>query len=120
MKITIPVQILADLLTVEGKQWHTLLPMTLTLDETVLTVGTLDGPDMWRGPLNTLGSELISEEHSEWLETKIAKATNTLRKLEYWFDADAEFLARMNPDERADHCRQVKLIGDTIHELSKG
>lgn len=120
MKITIPVQVLADQITSEGKPWHTLLPMTLMLDGTVLTVGTLDGPDMWRGALNKLGSELITEEHSEWLADKIAKATHTLRTLEDWFDPDEEVLVRMSPDERADHCRQAKLISDTIHELSKG
>ena len=120
MKVTIPIQVLADLLTPEGKPCHTLLPMTLTLDETVLTVGTLDGPDMWRGALNRLGSELITVEHSEWLEAKIAKANSTLRKLEDWFDPDEDVLARMSPDELTDHCRQAKLISDTIDELSKG
>lgn len=63
---------------------------------------------------------MISYEHCERLEAKIAEANSTLLKLEHWFDVDEEFLVQMNPDERADHCRQVKLISDTLQELSKG
>ena len=38
----------------------------------------------------------------------------TLKRLEYWFDADQEVLDAMTPDERADHMRQLTLIRDTL------
>ena len=38
----------------------------------------------------------------------------TLKRLEYWFDADQEVLDAMTPDERADHMRQLQMIRDTL------
>jgi|TARA_B110000908_G_scaffold56864_1_gene69212 hypothetical protein len=57
-KTTIPVQILVDLLTPKGHNYHGLLPMTLTLEGDVLTVGSEGGPDMWRGKLSDLKGDL--------------------------------------------------------------
>ena len=53
-KTTTDVKILADLLTLNGKERYSLLPMTLMLEGDMLTVGTLGGPDMWRGKLSDL------------------------------------------------------------------
>ena len=46
-KTTIPIQILVDFITTKGHTTHGLLPMTLTVEGEVLTVGSEGGPDMW-------------------------------------------------------------------------
>ena len=45
---------------------------------------------------------------------RIEELEATLRRLEYWFDADAEILDAMTPDERADHMRQLQMIRDAL------
>ena len=49
---------------------------------------------------------------------RIEKLEATLKKLEYWFDTDAEILDAVTPDERADHMRQLNLIRDTLSGCS--
>ena len=54
MKTILPIKILVDLLTVRGEKFDGLLPMTLEIEGDVLTIGSYDGPDMWRGKLSDL------------------------------------------------------------------
>lgn len=45
---------------------------------------------------------------------RIETLTATLKRLEYWFDTDAEILDAMTPDERADNMRQLTLIREAL------
>ena len=56
----------------------------------------------------------ITIERAEMAEDERNALKATLKKLEYWFDADQEVLDAMTPDERADHMRQLTLIRDTL------
>ena len=54
MKTVLPVKILVDLLTVRGEGYDGLLPMTITIEDDELTIGSYEGPDVWRGKLSDL------------------------------------------------------------------
>ena len=45
---------------------------------------------------------------------RIETLTAALKRLEYWFDTDAEILDAMTPDERAGHMRQLGLIREAL------
>ena len=49
---------------------------------------------------------------------KIARLTEALRKLDYWFDVDQEVLDAMGDAERADHHRQHDMIRSAIDEAA--
>ena len=55
MKTITPVKIVADLLTVCGDKYDALLYLTVDIENGVLTIGSLGGPDMWRAKLKDLG-----------------------------------------------------------------
>ncbi len=50
----IPVRVLVDLLTWEGDKYDGLLPLTITIEDGMLTLGSHDGPDLWRAELKEL------------------------------------------------------------------
>jgi len=54
MKTTLPVKILVDLLTVRGENFDGLLPMTIDICGDEVTIGSYNGPDVWRGKLSEL------------------------------------------------------------------
>jgi hypothetical protein len=54
MMTVIPVKVLTDLLTVEGERYDALLPLTLTIEDGMLTLGSYNGPDLWRAKLSDL------------------------------------------------------------------
>ena len=45
---------------------------------------------------------------------RIEALETTLKRLEYWFDTDAEILDAMTPDEQADHMRQLQMIREAL------
>jgi len=51
------VKVLADLITSKGERFEGLLPLTITIEDGMLTLGTLNGPDMWREKLEKLTGE---------------------------------------------------------------
>ena len=53
-KTITPVKVLADLITSTGERFDGLLPLTITIEDGMLTLGTLNGPDMWRDKLKNL------------------------------------------------------------------
>ena len=62
-------------------------------------------------------SQILREAHDSRispLRARIEQLEATLKRLEYWFDTDAEILDAMTPDERADHMRQLTLIRETL------
>ena len=56
------VHIEVDLLTDKGKTFRALLPMTITVDNTHITIGSYGGPDMFRATLEDLGVGKSYEE----------------------------------------------------------
>jgi hypothetical protein len=56
-KTVTPVKVLVDLLTVKGDRCDGLLPLTITIEDGMLTLGSYDGPDLWRAELNKLTGE---------------------------------------------------------------
>ena len=62
MKTVTPVKVMADLMSIEtGDDGATklvkldgLLPLTITIEGGMLTLGTHNGPDMWRAKLKDL------------------------------------------------------------------
>ena len=48
------VKIVADLLTPRGENYDALLNMTVRIEDGILTIGSLNGPDMWRAPLKDI------------------------------------------------------------------
>jgi hypothetical protein len=52
----------------------------------------------------------ITIERAEMAEDERNALKATLKKLEYWFDADQEVLDVMTRDERADHDRQHERV----------
>ena len=65
MKTVTPVKVMADLMSIEtGKdgsskliKFDGLLPLTITIEDGMLTIGTHHGPDMWRAKLKDLMKE---------------------------------------------------------------
>ena len=57
MKTTVPVKVVADLLTHTGSPFEALLFLTITIEDGMLTLGTYDGPDLWRAELKDLMTE---------------------------------------------------------------
>ena len=53
-KTVTPVKVLVDLLTVRGDRYDGLLPLTITIEDGMLTLGSYDGPDLWRAELEKL------------------------------------------------------------------
>jgi hypothetical protein len=49
-----PVLAIADLLTVRGEKRDTILPLKVTIEDGMLTLGTYGGPDLWRAKLEDL------------------------------------------------------------------
>jgi len=62
MMTVIPVKVLTDLLTLEGEKYDALLPLTLTIEDGMLTLGSYKGPDLWRAKLSDL---MVKEPESE-------------------------------------------------------
>lgn len=54
MKTITPIKVVADLLTVRGEKYDALLPLTVTIEHGMLTLGSHDGPDLWRAKLEDL------------------------------------------------------------------
>lgn len=54
------------------------------------------------------------EAEARALRTENTRLRETLKKLEYWFDTDAEILDAMDHDTRADHDRQHARIKAAI------
>ena len=54
MKTTLPVKALVDLLTHTGSPFEALLFLTIKIEDGMLTLGTYDGPDLWRASLKEL------------------------------------------------------------------
>ena len=62
MKTVTPVKVMADLMSIETGDDGTsklvkfdgLLPLTITIEDGMLTIGTHHGPDMWRAELKDL------------------------------------------------------------------
>ena len=52
-----PVRVLVDLLTWEGDGYDGLLPLTITIEGGMLTLGSHDGPDLWRAELKELAGD---------------------------------------------------------------
>jgi hypothetical protein len=48
------VKIVVDLLTPRGEHYDALLNMTVRIEDGMLTIGSLNGPDMWRAPLKDI------------------------------------------------------------------
>jgi hypothetical protein len=48
------VKVVADLLTPSGVNYEALLNMTIRIENGMLTIGSLNGPDMWRAPLKDI------------------------------------------------------------------
>ena len=65
METVTPVKVMADLMSIEtGDDGHSklvkfdgLLPLTITIEDGMLTIGTHHGPDMWRAELKDLMKE---------------------------------------------------------------
>lgn len=56
-KTVTPVKVLVDLLTLTDDRYEALLPLTITIEDGMLTLGSYDGPDLWRAELNKLTGE---------------------------------------------------------------
>ena len=62
MKTVTPVKVMADLMSIETGgdgpskliKFDGLLPLTITIEDGMLTIGTHHGPDMWRAKLKDL------------------------------------------------------------------
>jgi hypothetical protein len=50
------------------------------------------------------------ETQEDKLSARIDVLEKALRKIEYWFDADLDFLGILTDDERSDHIRQHNII----------
>ena len=65
MKTVTPVKVVADLMMFETREdgsskivkFDGLLPLTITIEDGMLTIGTHHGPDMWRAELKDLMKE---------------------------------------------------------------
>lgn len=65
MKTVTPVKVMADLMSIETGddgsseivKFDGLLPLTITIEDGMLTIGTHHGPDMWRAKLKDLMKE---------------------------------------------------------------
>lgn len=65
MKTVTPVKVMADLMSMEEGddgaiklvKFDGLLPLTITIEYGMLTIGTHHGPDMWRAELKDLMKE---------------------------------------------------------------
>lgn len=55
-----------------------------------------------------------ADTENETLLTAVREMRSVIKQLNYWFDADEEFLAAMSPDELADHNRQVAKISNVL------
>ena len=65
METVTPVKVVADLMMFETREdgsskivkFDGLLPLTITIEDGMLTIGTHHGPDMWRAELKDLMKE---------------------------------------------------------------
>ena len=65
MKTVTPVKVMADLMSIEKGddgasklvKFDGLLPLTIKIEDGILTIGTHHGPDMWRAKLKDLMNE---------------------------------------------------------------
>ena len=65
MKTVTPVKVMADLMSIETGddgasklvKFDGLIPLTITIEDGMLTLGTLNGPDMWREKLEKLTAD---------------------------------------------------------------
>ena len=55
-KTTIPVKVLVDLCDLGGP-YDALLPLTIEIENGLLTLGSYNGPDLWRADLKDLTGE---------------------------------------------------------------
>ena len=71
----------------------------------------------WEGRAEAAEAEVIDifQQYVDANEARIDLEA-TLKKLEYWFDADQEVLDAMTTDERADHMRQLKRIREALNK----
>jgi hypothetical protein len=58
-----PVKVIADLLNFNEKtstfdKFDGILPLTISIEEGVITLGSLNGPDLWRAKLEELTCKL--------------------------------------------------------------
>jgi len=54
MKTITTIKVVADLLTVKGEKFDALLPLTVTIEDGMLTLGSFNGPDLWRAKMEDL------------------------------------------------------------------
>jgi len=54
MKTNTPILVVADLLTASGDKFDALLPLTVTIEDGMLTLGSFNGPDLWRAKMEDL------------------------------------------------------------------
>ena len=60
MKTNVPIRAVADLMDpLSGDKYDALLPLTITIEGGMLTLGTHDGPDLWRAELKDLMTEAV-------------------------------------------------------------
>lgn len=64
--------------------------------------------------LYNVGYDVGFEDGLKEAQARVNELEDTLRKLEYWFDTEADLLEAMTGDARADHMRKLKLIRDTL------
>lgn len=72
----------------------------------------LDADGVMVGVSRQAIDEVLAER--ETLLTAVREMRSVLKQLNYWFDADEEFLAAMSSDELADHNRQVAKISTVL------
>lgn len=62
--------------------------------------------------------ERLRDDSGDWLTDlaadRIEELEAVLRKLEYWFDIEADLLEAMTGDARADHMRKLNMIRDVL------
>jgi hypothetical protein len=64
---------------------------------------------------------VVAVSHSEKpIDPALKAAVKRLRALERWFDTDTEILDAMDPDTRADNERQLRLIRETLDQITGG
>lgn len=54
MTTVLPVKVVADMLNNSGDNFDALLPLTIAIENGMLTLGTHGGPDLWRGEIKDL------------------------------------------------------------------
>jgi len=54
MKTITTIKVVTDIITNTGAKFDALLPLTITIEGGMLTLGSHDGPDLWRAKLKDI------------------------------------------------------------------